>query len=58
MGIDDSLSLIEKVDAFEKNNIITALDCSKTVSEAAEKLKISKQALNYKMLKYSLKSKK
>lgn len=58
MEIDDSLSLIEKVDAFEKNNIITALDCSKTVSEAAEKLKISKQALNYKMLKYSLKSKK
>lgn len=55
---DDNLSLTEKVQEFEKRMIIQAIDSTKNISMAAEKLKISKQALNYKLLKYGLKSKK
>ena len=48
-------SLSEKVEDYEKRLIIKALDSTKNVSEAANLLKISKQALNYKLLKYGLK---
>lgn len=48
-------SLTERVEEYEKRLIIKALDSTKNISEAANLLKISKQALNYKLLKYGLK---
>lgn len=48
-------SLTERVEDYEKRLIIKALDSTKNISEAANLLKISKQALNYKLLKYGLK---
>lgn len=57
VNYDDSLSLTEKVEEYEKRMIIQAIDSTKNISMAAEKLKISKQALNYKLLKYGLKEK-
>ncbi len=53
-----SLSLTEKVEEYEKRLIQWALDSTKNASLAAEKLKISKQALNYKLLKYGLRERK
>ena len=47
-------SLTEYVEEYEKNLIKLALDKTSNFTEAAELLKISKQALNYKMNKYSL----
>lgn len=55
---DCSLSLTERVEIYEKRLIIEALDSTKNISAAANKLQISKQALNYKMMKYNLKCKK
>lgn len=52
---DDKLSLYEKVDRYEKQLLIEALGSSTTFIEAARKLKISKQSLNYKLSKYGLK---
>lgn len=48
-------SLTERVEDYEKRLIIKALDSTKNISEAANLLKISKQSLNYKLLKYGLK---
>lgn len=48
-------SLTERVEEYEKRLIIKALDSTKNISEAANLLKISKQSLNYKLLKYGLK---
>ncbi|MTI57244.1 sigma-54 interaction domain-containing protein [Geosporobacter ferrireducens] len=50
-----NLSLAEKVELYEKRLIMAALDSSPSVTAAADKLKISKQALNYKLTKYGLK---
>ena len=48
-------SLTERVEDYEKGLIIKALDSTKNISEAANLLKISKQSLNYKLLKHGLK---
>lgn len=58
LKIDDNLSLEDKVYEYEKRIIIMALDSTKNITQAAKKLKISKQTLNYKLLKFGLKSKK
>ena len=55
MTIDENLTLREKVEQFEKQQIIRAIDSSQSLVGVARKLKISKQALNYKLLKYGLK---
>ena len=55
MTIDENMSLTEKVDTYEKKLIMHALDSTLSVTAAANKLKISKQALNYKLIKYELK---
>ncbi len=51
----EDISLYEKVDGYEKQLLIKTLNSTTTLAEAARKLKISKQALNYKLLKYNLK---
>lgn len=53
---DDSLSLTERVEEYERRQIVRALDSTTSITLAAEKLKISKQALNYKLMKYGLKN--
>lgn len=54
--IDDNpdISLTEKVENYEKYLIEEALKDSKNVTEAATKLKISNQLLNYKIKKYEI----
>ena len=54
---DDSLGLMERVEDYEKRLILMAIDSTENITSAAAKLKISKQALNYKLLKYGLKEK-
>ncbi|WZL73717.1 sigma 54-interacting transcriptional regulator [Clostridiaceae bacterium 35-E11] len=51
----ENMSLEEKVSRYEKYLIIKALDSSDRISDAAKKLKVSKQSLNYKLVKYKLK---
>lgn len=51
----EDMSLTERLEEYEKRLIIQALDSTSTLTRAAEKLKITKQALNYKILKYGLK---
>jgi len=58
LKMDDNLSLLEKVYEYEKRVITMALDSTRSITQAANKLKISKQTLNYKILKFGLKSKK
>ena len=58
INYDDDQSLIEKVEEYEKRLITWALNSTKNMSLAADTLKISKQALNYKLLKYGLKDRK
>lgn len=53
--LEDGKSLTEKVDAYEKQLILRALDSSPSVAAAAKKLKISKQGLNYKIKKHEIK---
>ena len=55
INYDDDQILTEKVEEYEKRLITWALNSTKNMSLAADKLKISKQALNYKLLKYGLK---
>lgn len=50
----EDMSLTERLEEYEKRLIIQALDSTSTLTRAAEKLKITKQALNYKILKYGL----
>ncbi len=57
MDIDDNLSLLEKLEEYEKRQLVMALDSTRNVTEAARKLKISKQSMSYKILKYGLKTK-
>lgn len=52
---DFNLSLVEKVENFERNILIEAIKMSRTSAEAANRLKITRQALNYKLNKYKLK---
>jgi len=52
---EESLSLDEKIARYEKQLLIEALKSTHTYAEAARKLGISKQSLNYKLQKYNLK---
>lgn len=52
---DENLSLYEKVDRYEKQLLIETLNSTTTFTEAARELKISKQALDYRLKKYNLK---
>ena len=58
LEIDDSLCLEDKLYEYEKRVIVMALDSTRTITQAANKLGMSKQTLNYKLLKFGLKSKK
>ena len=49
------MSLTERLEEYEKRLIIQAIDSTNSLTRAAEKLKITKQALNYKILKYGIK---
>lgn len=51
---NENMSLAQKVDEYEKRLIIQALDSTENIVQAAKKLKISKQALGYKLHKYKL----
>ena len=51
----DEMSLYEMINKYEKQLLIKTLSTSTTLAEAAKKLKISKQSLNYKLIKYNLK---
>ena len=53
--LKDGASLTDVVNKFEEELIKKAASESRTVSEAAEKLGITRQALNYKLGKYKLK---
>lgn len=48
-------SLTELVESYEKNIIEYAMKNTENITEAAKKLKISRQALNYKLSKYNIK---
>lgn len=50
----EDFNLDEAIKEYEKNIIISALQNSKNLSEAAKKLGISRQNLNYKLNKHSL----
>ena len=51
----EDMSLPERLEEYEKRLLIQALDSTNNLTRAAEKLKITKQALNYKILKYGMK---
>lgn len=55
-GVD--MGLIERLEEYEKRLITQAIDSTSNLTRAAEKLKITKQSLNYKILKYGLKKSK
>ena len=48
------MGLQEAVRQYEKGLITHALEHSRTITEAAGKLKLTRQALQYKMMKYHL----
>lgn len=52
--MDQNMPLVQKVELYEKRLILKAVDSSESVSEAARRLKLSKQALNYKLKKYGI----
>lgn len=54
---DNGKNLTVLVEEYEKNLIRASLDSTATLSEAAKKLGISKQALNYKIDKYGFRQK-
>ena len=54
---DNGKKLTVLVEEYEKNLIRASLDSTATLSEAAKKLGISKQALNYKIDKYGFRQK-
>jgi len=53
---NEDAGIDQKVKEYEQRLIRTALDSSKTDSEAARKLKISRQKLRYKLEKYGMKN--
>lgn len=53
--VEDKKSLTEKMDDYEKQLILRALDSSDSIAAAAKKLLITKQGLNYKLIKHNLK---
>ena len=50
-------SLTEAIELYEKQVLIKAIESGRTLTEIANKLKISRQVLQYKMLKYQLERK-
>jgi arginine utilization regulatory protein len=55
ISYSEDMSLTERLEEYEKRLIIQAIDSTNSLTRAAEKLKITKQALNYKILKYGMK---
>ena len=55
ISYSEDMSLTERLEEYEKRLIINAIDSTNSLTRAAEKLKITKQALNYKILKYGIK---
>ncbi|MDY4413341.1 MAG: sigma 54-interacting transcriptional regulator [Ruminococcus sp.] len=55
ISYSEDMSLTERLEEYEKRLIIQAIDSTNSLTRAAEKLKITKQALNYKILKYGIK---
>ena len=55
ISYSEDMSLTELLEEYEKRLIIQAIDSTNSLTRAAEKLKITKQALNYKILKYGMK---
>ncbi len=55
ISYSEDMSLPERLEEYEKRLIIQAIDSTSNLTRAAEKLKITKQALNYKILKFGLK---
>ena len=53
-ALPDGMGLQEAVRRYEKGLIVRTLEQSRTITEAAEKLKLTRQALQYKMMKYHL----
>lgn len=53
-ALPDGMGLQEAVRRYEKSLIVRTLEHSRTITEAAEKLKLTRQALQYKMMKYHL----
>ena len=53
-ALPDGMGLQEAVRRYEKGLIVRTLEHSRTITEAAEKLKLTRQALQYKMMKYHL----
>lgn len=53
-SLPEGLSLQEAVSQYERSLIVSALERSRTVTEAAEKLRMTRQSLQYKMMKYHL----
>ena len=53
-SIPEGLSLQQAVSQYERELIVSALEHSRTITEAAGKLKLTRQALQYKMMKYHL----
>ena len=54
--IPEDVGLQEALRRYEKGVIVQALKHSRTITEAAGKLKLTRQALQYKMMKYHLNS--
>lgn len=54
--IPEDVGLQEALRRYEKRAIVQALKRSRTITEAAGKLKLTRQALQYKMMKYHLNS--
>lgn len=55
ISYSEDMSLPERLEEYERRLIIQAIDSTSNLTRAAEKLKITKQALNYKILKFGLK---
>lgn len=53
-SLPEGLSLQEAVSQYERSLIVSVLERSRTVTEAAEKLRMTRQSLQYKMMKYHL----
>lgn len=52
--LPEGLGLQEAVSQYERSLIVSALEHSHTITEAAGELKLTRQALQYKMMKYHL----
>lgn len=56
VSLPEGLGLQEAVSRYERELIVSALKHSRTITEAADKLRMTRQSLQYKMMKYHLNS--